>query len=124
MRLLRAILLALLLASAVAAAGCGSESPAERQRARLEDSLIDAANSALDDEGAYSTAVTAACDRGSSTASCDVGITAGTTAAYEDRFRVTVGADGCWRAVRRGLVAADGLDAEHAPPRVLKGCVA
>ncbi|HST42760.1 MAG TPA: hypothetical protein VLK58_24775 [Conexibacter sp.] len=114
-----AALLALLCCAALA--GCGDSG--DDARGRLEAALTDALDRALDDEGSFSTVISARCGSGGPRTDCALGISAGATDAYEDRFRVTVGADGCWRATRESVVVAAGLDAEHAPPRVLNGCI-
>lgn len=118
-RLLAALLIVLLCGGALAA--CGDDG--EDRRGRLETSLTDALDRALDAEGSFATVVSADCDGGGTRMRCSLGLTTGVDGAFEDSFRVTLGEDGCWRATRERLTAAGGLDAEQAPPKSLKGCL-
>jgi hypothetical protein len=112
--------LALACAAAIGVAGCGASHDTRRER--LQSSVVDAANAALDDEGSYSNAVAARCDGAGPRVRCEVGLTNG-GAAYEDRYGLVVGTDGCWRAVRHGIdQAASARSADTPPPRVIRGC--
>jgi hypothetical protein len=117
---LAAIALACACACALGLAACGADDDTRRER--LESSLVDATNAALEQEGSYGTAIAARCTDGGPRARCDVGVTNGGTA-YEDRYGIVVGADGCWRAVRDGIRHAETGHAEDdPPPRVIEGC--
>ncbi|HMJ04568.1 MAG TPA: hypothetical protein VK506_16620 [Conexibacter sp.] len=116
----RFVPVALLAALALALPACGA---GDTSRERLQDSVRDALDSALERDGATTAdAVTADCRSGGPRTRCDVGVTVDGIAVVDD-YRVVVGSDGCWRAHRTALRTATGRDAGAPPHHALKGCV-
>lgn len=118
------LLCALVAVLALPVAGCGA---GDSSRERLQDSVRDAVDRALERDGASTAdAVTADCDAGPDGAvvrtRCTVGVTVDGTAVV-DAYRVVVGPDGCWRAHRVGLRTAVGREADAPPRHALTGCV-
>lgn len=112
-------LVALLAALAPLLASCGT---GDTSRARLEDSVRDRVDQALEDGDTIADAVTARCGSAGPRTVCEVGVMSD-GAPLLDRYVVVVGGDGCWTARRIALGRAAGRNAEIPPQARLGGCV-
>ena len=110
---------ALLAALALLLAACGAGTSS---RARLQDSVRDRVDVALEHGDTIADAITARCGSAGPHTVCEVGVISD-GAPLLDRYAVTVDDRGCWTARRIALGRATGQNAEVPPQARLTGCL-
>jgi hypothetical protein len=117
---LSALVLALLIG------GCGQDAESPGQAGALERALKDELREENREEGAFSQVLALRCKEQAATSDYDCrGSVRARAFVFRDRYRVKLGADGCFRAQRVELevLRGGGLDAKELPPGELRGCL-